>query len=48
MPEVKSAEELAEAADVDVEVIRSGDKAAGYLAGIEPSDYRAGVESSDR
>lgn len=38
MPDVRSAEELAEAADVDVEVVEAGDEAAAYLAGIEPSN----------
>lgn len=38
MPDVRSAEELADIADVDVEVVKAGDEAAAYLAGIEPSD----------
>ncbi len=36
MPEVRSAEELAEAAGVDVEVVESGDEAAAYFAEITP------------
>lgn len=37
MPDVKSAEELAQAADVDVTVVESGDEAAAYFADIDSS-----------
>ena len=36
MPEVISAEELAEATGVDIEVVESGDEAAAYFAAIAP------------
>ncbi len=37
MPNVRSAQELAEMAEVDIEVIESGDEAAAYFTDIESS-----------
>jgi hypothetical protein len=37
MPEVRSAEELAEMAEVDLEVVESGDEAAAYFGEIASS-----------
>lgn len=38
MPDVRSAQELADAAGVDVAVVESGDAAAAYFADLDSSD----------